>query len=314
MTVGRRSESDDDDVVRASADDDGDRGADRVFGAVPLSQDAALLSQRPPDASARRSVQARALVLRHVALPVQLTGFNTSEVAAAPARGDRGDATRSPPRARAGRRELSPRRAPVPAMHLAGSARAVELFKAAEWLRRRRRRTSSGDGDVLQFIGDGLPQLNPQLQNELNSDIADWRARARFAGGLREAVPHGARAIGPMGLKRISRRDADSKLGRRRRRTPERPRDEPAVRIIAVFWARHGPLRRSSVAPAPAPADRPASRCARLTPLSFPRRRAVRSTVKDHQGVRRGGVGRRVAFLAREREFAIKKAVKTLSS
>ena len=78
-------ESDDDDDASDAPDDASDGGdADAFFGAVPLSQDAALLSQRPHDAESlsQYAVQGDADRRGVVAPPVQLTGFNTSEVAA----------------------------------------------------------------------------------------------------------------------------------------------------------------------------------------------------------------------------------------
>ena len=100
--------------------------------------------------------------------------------------------------------ELSRRRAPVPAVHFAGSARAVELFKAAEWLPPPPAQDKLLTRDVLQFIGE-LPQLNPQLQNELN--VIDILIGARTHGSRAVsrrqclAVPTAAQ---PTGLKRVS--------------------------------------------------------------------------------------------------------------
>ena len=182
-------ESDDDDDASDAPDDASDAGdADAFFGAVPMSQDAALLSQRPHDAESlsQYAVQGDADRRGVVAPPVQLTGFNTSEVAAGQREAIVAMQQRLAAAAAAREQELRERRAPVPAVHFSGSARAVELFKAAEWLPPPPAQDKLLTPDVLQFIGE-LPQLNPQLENALNVvDITDWRAHTRFADGLKK--------------------------------------------------------------------------------------------------------------------------------
>ena len=182
-------ESDDDEDASDAPDDASEGGdADAFFGAVPLSQDAALLSQRPHDAESlsQFAVQGDADRRGVVAPPVQLTGFNTSEVAAGQREAIVAMQQRLAAAAAAREQELRERQAPVPAVHFSGSARAVELFKAAEWLPPPPAQDKLLTPDVLQFIGE-LPQLNPQLENALNVvDITDWRAHTRFADGLKK--------------------------------------------------------------------------------------------------------------------------------
>ena len=180
-------ESDDDEDASDAPDDASEGGdADAFFGAVPLSQDAALLSQRPHDAESLSQYAVPEDRRGVVAPPVQLTGFNTSEVAAGQREAIVAMQQRLAAAAAAREQELRERQAPVPAVHFSGSARAVELFKAAEWLPPPPAQDKLLTPDVLQFIGE-LPQLNPQLENALNVvDITDWRAHTRFADGLKK--------------------------------------------------------------------------------------------------------------------------------
>ncbi len=286
-------DSDEEDDVSDAPDDASDGGADAFFGAVPLSQDAALLSQRPHDAESlsQYAVQGDADRRGVVAPPVQLTGFNTSEVAAGQREAIVAMQQRLAAAAAAREEELSRRRAPVPEMHLAGSARAVELFKAAEWLPPPPSQDKLLTSDVLQFIGE-LSQLNSQLENELNViDIVDWRAHARFAGGLKKqclTVPT-ARAMGLHNVNTATLVVSSDQTGRRRT-NKDRPRDEPAVRIIAVF------LDESVAALREAFGDEEQQRSVRRqadAAICYGSS-SVRATVKDHQGDMRGEGVRRM--------------------
>jgi hypothetical protein len=286
-------ESDDDDASDAP-DDASDAGdADAFFGAVPMSQDAALLSQRPHDAESlsQYAVQGDADRRGVVAPPVQLTGFNTSEVAAGQREAIVAMQQRLAAAAAAREQELRERRAPVPAVHFSGSARAVELFKAAEWLPPPPAQDKLLTRDVLQFIGE-LPQLNPQLENVLNVvDITDWRAHTRFADGLKKrclTVPT-ARAMGLKCVTGATLVVSSDQIGRRRT-NKERPRDEPAVRIIAVFLDESVAALREAFGETEQQLSVRRQADAAICYGSS----SVRANVKDHQGDMRGEGVRRM--------------------
>ena len=285
-------ESDDDDDASDAPDDASDGGdADAFFGAVPLSQDAALLSQRPRDVESLSQYAVPEDRRGVVAPPVQLTGFNTSEVAAGQREAIVAMQQKLAAAAAAREQELRERRAPVPAVYFSGSARAVELFKAAEWLPPPPSQDKLLTQDVLQFIGE-LPQLNPQLEHVLNVvDITDWRAHTRFADGLKKrclTVPT-ARAMGLKCVTGATLVVSSDQIGRRRT-NKERPRDEPAVRIIAVFLDESvAALREAFGEPEQQLSVRRQADAAIRYGSS-----SVRATVKDHQGDMRGEGVRRM--------------------
>ena len=286
-------ESDDENDASDAPDDasDGD-DANAFFGAVPLSQDdAALLSQRPHDAESLSQYAVPEDRRGIVAPPVQLTGFNTSEVAAGQREAIVAMQQKLAAAAASREEELRERRAPVPAVHFSGSARAIELFKAAEWLPPPPAQDKLLTRDVLQFIGE-LPQLNPQLESVLNVvDITDWRAHTRFADGLKKrclTVPT-ARAMGLKCVTGATLVVSSDQIGRRRT-NKERPRDEPAVRIIAVFLDESvAALREAFGEPEQQLSVRRQADAAICYGSS-----SVRATVKDHQGDMRGEGVRRM--------------------
>ena len=231
----------------SDAPDDADDGGDDadVFGAVQVDH-AALLSQRPHDAQSL-SQYANQGDADQAAPPqssqdgldlgeVRLTGFETSEAAAGQLKAVLAMQRKLAAAAAAKDEERRRHQAPVPAVHFARSPRARELFRAAEWLPPSPEQDGLLSADALECVA-ALPQLNPLLENELNVvDIEDWRAHTRFADRLRGEclTVSDARAMGLQCVSGATLVVSSDQIGRRRL-NKERPRDEPDVRIVAVF-------------------------------------------------------------------------------
>ena len=123
------------------------------------------------------------------------------------------------------------------------------------------------------------------------TQITDWRAHTRFADGLKKrclTVPT-ARAMGLKCVTGATLVVSSDQIGRRRT-NKDRPRDEPAVRIIAVFLDESvAALREAFGEPEQQLSVRRQADAAIRYGSS-----SVRATVKDHQGDMRGEGVRRM--------------------